>query len=154
MKVGLYNNNELLEVSGKLIDASNILRKYIQRHHSNNTGSFFIKIKDGSIFINDVKIVSKKARIQYIVLKALVNKYTDDFWKDEISFISTSEIAAILEKNGFYARDCARQVRQAISKIRMSIQQNFKNQFSNDAVIISKKWKGYRLNEYVVLGRK
>ena len=148
MKVKLYNSNELLEVSEKLVDASNILKKYLQRHHSNNTGSFFIKIKDHSIFINDVEIVSKPAKLPHSLLELLMEHCFHSYVmnRQEFEYLSIQKLMSILESKYGIIVNHEEQIRRSIKLIRKYIREKV----GENCIIDTVRWKGYRLNPICV----
>jgi hypothetical protein len=38
----------------------------------------FVSIKDDCIYVNDIKIIDKKAKLQFAIFKILINQYADE----------------------------------------------------------------------------
>ena len=83
------------------------------------------------------------------MFNVLIDHYIHEL-KHGPSFISLSKICEELNKKSIYIENPQIQISNIIYKIRLSIH---KEVSKNCEIIISKKWKGYRLNNYVFLGR-
>ena len=81
----------------------------------------FVSIKNDGFYLNDIKIIDKKAELQFAIFKILVDLYIEEFYTGEIKYISISKIDLLLKSKGFNLEDPEKQIRQNIYIIRNSI---------------------------------
>jgi hypothetical protein len=110
----------------------------------------FISIGYDGIYLNNVKIIDRKAELQIAIFKILTHLYIEESYEGKIKYISITEISSLLKSRGFILEDPEMQIVESIYRIRSSIKSNFKNSQIH-TIIESKKWKGYRLSNQIVL---
>lgn len=116
-----------------------------------NNELFFASIKDGGIYLNNVKIIDKKAELQFAIFKILIDLHIEEFFAGKLKFVTIPQIRAILESQEIFVDD-EKQIHTAIYYIRISIKIAHKH-LKTYSIIESQKWKGYRLSNNVFLGR-
>lgn len=79
----------------------------------------FISFHDNGVYLNEVKIIDKRAELQFSVFKILVQHYMNEVF-DGSSYISMAKICAVLKQNKITADDIENQVRVSIYRIRNS----------------------------------
>lgn len=57
-----------------------------------------LSLKSDGFYLQNKRIISKKARIQYVIFTILVEQRIDDFWNQKKSYISPKAIQKILEE--------------------------------------------------------
>jgi hypothetical protein len=73
------------------------------------------------MYLNDIKIIDKKAELQMAIFKILIDLYVEEFHTNEIKYISISRINSLLKSMGFNLEDPERQICRAIYLIRTSV---------------------------------
>jgi hypothetical protein len=112
---------------------------------------FFVSVKDDGIYLNNIKIIDKKAELQFAIFKILIDLYIEEFFAGKLKFVTIPQIRAILESQKIFVDD-EKQIRTAIYYIRTSTKAAHRD-LKTDSIIESQKWKGYRLCNNVFLGR-
>jgi hypothetical protein len=136
----------LLNVCKKIDEYERSKRKRIKKEF------FFVSIHDNCVYINELKIIDKKAKIQFAIFKILMAHYIEDIFNDTSTYISVSQINSSLETYNIFLDDYESQIRKNIYKIRSSIKAA---QLSAEdvSIIDSMNWEGYRINNQVFLRR-
>ncbi|MDR0631794.1 MAG: hypothetical protein LBF54_00920 [Holosporaceae bacterium] len=94
---------------------------------------FFISVKDDGIYLNDIKIIDKKAELQSAIFKILIDHYLKEFFLGH-QYITISEICSSLESSKFCMEDRENQIRVAIYHIRTSINKAHKHLYGNSVI--------------------
>jgi hypothetical protein len=102
------------------------------------------------MYLNNIKIIDKKAELQFAIFRILIDLYIEEFHAGEMKYISISKINSLLKSMGFNLEDPERQIGISIYRIRTSIKSAFKD-LQIHSIIETKKWKGYRLSNQVLL---
>lgn len=95
-------------------------------------------------------ISRREAILQFSIFSVLIDHYFDEA-KNGANFIAPEKIAKRLHKDFAITDVSVAKINNAIYKIRNILKKKFN---ILEPVIISKKWKGYRIGESVFLGRK
>jgi hypothetical protein len=111
---------------------------------------FFISIKHDGIYLNDIKIIDKKAELQMAIFKILMTYYVEDIFNNTSTYISISKINSSLKNYGISIDDYENQIRKNIYKIRLSIK-SAHPQIGKTSIIDSVNWGGYRISDQVFL---
>ncbi len=118
----------------------------IEEHKYNNY--LFISIKEDGIYLNDTKIIDKKATQQIIIFKELLKAHNKAILECQPkNGKNWSELAAKLEKHSKHTVQEG-QIRQLIYFIRMNIKKSLKKNYEE---IIYASEKQYFLDKRVVL---
>ncbi|MBQ3564697.1 MAG: hypothetical protein IJA14_00950 [Alphaproteobacteria bacterium] len=108
----------------------------------------FISFRDDGVYLNDIKVIDKKAKLQIAIYRVLVEHY-----KNEISFgssyLSISKICSSLQKMGMDSCNLENQIHASIHRIRNSAYKITKSK----NLIESSKWNGYRFQDKVFIER-
>jgi hypothetical protein len=110
---------------------------------------FFISIKFDGIYLNDIKIIDKKAELQFIVFTLLLKQHLLGLLNLKNGGLKGYQIANQLEESSLDAVN-EKQVRQIIYRIRNSIIEKF-NKSISDEIIRFDSSAGYFLGKNVVL---
>lgn len=104
-----------------------------------------------NIYLDNIKVINRRdAMLQFSICSVLMDHYFDEA-KNGANFITPEKIAKRLHKDLTISDVSVAKINNAIYKIRNI----FKKKFNiSEPIIISKKWKGYRIDENVFLGRK
>ncbi|GHU20658.1 hypothetical protein FACS189472_12350 [Alphaproteobacteria bacterium] len=105
----------LLYICGK-IDAY----KKAQEVEKPENERLFISVRIDGFYLNDAKIVDKKAELQFAILKILIKLSAEELFTGESKYISISQISSILKSQNIFEND-EKQIRSAIYYIRVSI---------------------------------
>jgi hypothetical protein len=111
---------------------------------------FFVSIKEDGIYLNDIKIIDKKAELQFAIFKILLRQHVLSLIESKRNSLNAYQIASELEKQGFVITDVERQIRQAIYKIKTNILKNHDRRAYED-IIQSKTGHGYHIGKNVVI---
>lgn len=107
----------------------------------------FILIRDDGFYIDDIKFIDKKAKLQFALFEVLIDHYFSEVRRGS-SYISLRYICNCLnEKFDEIDIDLVRQTLYIIRK-------RVKTLKVNSSIIKSEKWQGYRLSNDVFLARK
>ena len=135
--------NFLLKICKKIDDYE---KSKTKQNDSKNL--LFLSFRDDGIYLNDTKIIDKKAKLQIAVYSVLVEHY-----KNEIScgssYLPISKICSDLRKMGIDSCNLESQIHTSIHRIRNSVHKITK---SKD-IIESSKWRGYRFHDRVFIER-
>jgi hypothetical protein len=115
-----------------------------------NSGLPFVSIKNDGFYLNDIKIIDKKAELQMAIFKILIDLHIEEFYTGTIKYISISKIDSLLRTQGFDLEDPEKQIRRAIYLIRTSVKLTGIGT-KMDSLIESEKWKGYRISDHIFL---
>jgi hypothetical protein len=115
-----------------------------------NERLLFVSIGDDCVYVNDEKIVDKKAKLQFAIFRILLDSYVEEFFSGESQYASIQRIDFALKSKGFILEDPENQICGSIYRIRASIKSADKR-LTSDSIIESKKWEGYRINDRVFL---
>jgi hypothetical protein len=81
-----------------------------------------VSFKHGSVFLNEMKIISEKSAIANKIFEILFDQFIKDkksgFETNNHMFVAVKRLAKILEDNGFVITDVEKQVRWPLNKIR------------------------------------
>ncbi|MDR1235395.1 MAG: hypothetical protein LBJ96_00145 [Holosporaceae bacterium] len=141
----------LLNVCKKIDEYEKSKYERLQKKSLSENELFFISIKTDGIYLNNVKIIDKKAELQFAIFMILIDLYVEEFFSKEPKYILISQICSKLKFQKKIVGD-EKQIRTAIYYIRASIKAVHKCP-KTDSVIESQKWKGYRLSKSIFLRR-
>jgi hypothetical protein len=63
---------------------------------------FFISVKNDGIYLNDIKIIDKKAELQFAIFKILLRQHILSLVECKHSSLNAHQIASELEKQCFF----------------------------------------------------
>jgi hypothetical protein len=133
-----------------LEDTSKRIRNYLKKQNYNkNIDSFFVKIRNDIIFINDIRVIhkdiaSKEKAAQYAILELLTDQYFNSYVKgcDPNEAISIHRLIELLDERYNITINHDAQIRRIIRIIRDDVFEKF----NTENVIETIPWKGYRFN--------
>ena len=118
-----------------------------------------IKIRrfNKTIFINNMEVIGKRAKNQFLIFSILYDQFLTDCkngnYPKDFNLLTINEIADRLQTDNVLIEDVETQVRRLIS----IISKNFREKFDGTEIIESVRWKGldmpsygYRLNPEIV----
>ncbi|MBR1734634.1 MAG: hypothetical protein IJ730_04200 [Alphaproteobacteria bacterium] len=120
----------------------------------------FVSFQNDNLYINDLKIIDKKAKLQIAILKILMEKHIVGSLRGSSTGLNTIQIVESLkkeklqEKNGTYIDmlfDAEDQVKRHIYRIKKSIAAKLGKHIGENFIQSAKVAKKYKLNENVVL---
>lgn len=115
---------------------------------------FVITFENGCVFVNDIEIISKRAKNRYHVFITLFDQYITDIKttknSENYKYLSIHEISDLLNKAGFPISDLEKQIRLPIYEIMKKVPNLI--EFKRWSGIHEKNF-GYRLNaKYIRIG--
>jgi hypothetical protein len=139
----------LLGICKKIDEYEKSKYKRSQKKSSLENALFFISIKHDGIYLNDIKIIDKKAELQFVVFKLLLEQHLLELLNFRKSGLKSYHIANKLEESS-KSDISEKQIRQIIYRIRNSIIEKF-NQSVGDKIIQFDSSSEYFLGKNVVL---
>ena len=116
------------------------LRKHNQRH--------FLSYQSDGFYLDGIKIIDKKATIQELIIRYLINSYIENIYITTSKYVSIHQIVKFLQMNGVKSDDYETQIRKAIWRIR-----SICYRVSQIELIESEAWKGYRIKSSIFIGK-
>jgi hypothetical protein len=149
-KISSEKNGLLFWIKKALLNVCNRIEAY-EKSKKNYTKEelLFVSIKNGCVYINDVKIINEEAEKQFLVFKFLLKNHVLKLLDSQKGGLKVYQIASMLEE-GSCDIVSEKQVRQIIYRIRESITQKCRS-FISDEVIQFHPSVGYYLGKKVVL---
>ena len=111
----------------------------------------FIAFKHDGVYLNEAKLIDKRAKLQIAILKILMEKHLVGNLYFSRTGLNTVQISYILEKEGFSYFDLEKYVRQSIHRIKKNISEKYNHEISENFIQSSKLTGQYRLGKNVVL---
>ncbi len=112
---------------------------------------FFVSFLSDGVYLNDTKIIDKKADLQIAVFKILMEKHIIGNLHSAPAGLNTYQISVALEKIGYQSFELEKHVRQSIYKIKKNISRKYGN-CTGESILQSSKLSGaYKLAKNVVL---
>lgn len=151
-KISLKSNEILSWVKRLLLNVCKKIDEYEKpkRETPLKNELFFISIKNDGIYLNDIKIIDRKAELQFAIFKILLKQHVISLVEFGRSSLNTYQIALELEKQHITITDLEKQIRQAIYKIKISILKNC-NKHTSQKIIQSRIGSGYYIGNNVVI---
>lgn len=138
---------KILMIVDKRIDALEKLRK----KPTIRKDVLFVSFRNDSLYINDLKIIDKKAKLQIAILKLLIEKHLIGNLNSTPTGLNTCQLSAALERRGFQSFDLEKNVRQSIYQTKKNIAAKLGKEASESFILSSTKTGQYRLGKNVVL---
>jgi hypothetical protein len=129
-----------------LDDISKRIRNYLEKQNDKNVAKlYFIIIKGDSIFINNIKIISKKAKLQFIIFELLLEHYFETYVmkRNANEFLSVRDLMKSIESKYKLTISQESQIRRSLNALKENIESKLGDQ---NPIIETVPWKGHRLN--------
>lgn len=153
--------NLLLKACGKIDDCERNLNKTKEEFQQNKRGiSTKQKLKDNlllisfnsnSIYLNGIKLISDKSKLQQAILKILLRQHLNGYINSTSQGLNTLQIIDHLKTQGFKSEEPDKQVNQAIYGIKKKVAALYGKEISENFIMSSKYAGQYRLGENVTL---
>ena len=104
--------------------------------------------KVSNTILDGIKIIDKKATIQELIIRYLINSYIENIYITTSKYVSIHQIVKFLQMNGVKSDDYETQIRKAIWRIR-----SICYRVSQIELIESEAWKGYRIKSSIFIGK-
>ena len=111
----------------------------------------FVSFQNDGIYLNDLKIIDQKSKLQLAVFKILLERHFIGYINSTHSGVNTLQISKVLQEKGFLSLESEKQVRQLIYRIKKSVSEKFGKKVGNDFIQSSQNSGQYRLGKNVVL---
>ncbi len=111
----------------------------------------FVSFQNDGIYLNDLKIIDQKSKLQIAVFKILLERHLIGYINSTYSGVNTLQISNVLQEKGFLSLESEKQVRQLIYRIKKSVSEKFGKEIDNDFIQSSQNSGQYRLGKNVVL---
>lgn len=107
----------LLQKVCELIDSYEETRKK-QRLKDN---LLLVVFQNDGIYLNDLKIIDQKSKLQIAVLKVLLERHFVGHINATYSGVNTIQISKVLQEHGFSSLELEKQVRQSIYRTKKNV---------------------------------
>lgn len=111
----------------------------------------FISFHDDGVYLNNLKIIDKRAVLQIAVLKLLIEKSLIGRLNSTSTGVNTYQLSTAIKKKGFQSFDSEKNIRQSIYQIKRNVSQKFGKQIGDNFIQSSTISGQYRLGKNVVL---
>lgn len=111
----------------------------------------FISFRDDGVYLNEVKIIDKRANLQIAVLKALLEKHLIGNLYSTPTGVNIIKIASILSAKGVSSLDLEKQIRQSIYRIKKNVSEKYDDEVGEIFIQSSQAYGRYKLAKNVVL---
>ena len=111
----------------------------------------FISFRDDGVYLNEVKIIDKRANLQIAVLKALLEKHLIGNLYSTPTGVNIIKIASILGAKGVSSFDLEKQIRQSIYRIKKNVSEKYADEVGEIFIQSSQAYGRYKLAKNVVL---
>ncbi|MBQ3564785.1 MAG: hypothetical protein IJA14_01395 [Alphaproteobacteria bacterium] len=111
----------------------------------------FVSFESDGIYLNGLKVIDQKSRIQIAVLKILLERHFFGYINGTHSGVNALQLSDVLRKKGFLSIESEKHVRQLIYRIKKNVSEKFGKEISNDFIKSSQNFGQYRLGKNVVL---
>ncbi|GHT93669.1 hypothetical protein FACS1894122_09250 [Alphaproteobacteria bacterium] len=163
LKRKVYNRpveNKLLTLVAEILDAiSRSIRKFLEDHCTQeNSNLFFIVMKEDGAFINGIKVANKigkngRITLRYAILEILVEQHFNSHVMNRSSklYLNGDELILRGVSKNRDVNNKETQIEKPIRVLRKILTEKFG--VSENDIIETVRWKGYRLNPaHVKLG--
>jgi hypothetical protein len=140
----------LLNVCKKIDEYEKSKYERSQKKPSLENELFFISIKNDGIYLNDIKIIDKKAELQFAIFQLLLKRHALSCIDSKRLGLKAYQIASELDKDDSKFVDINKYVRQSIAKIKANIRKKYDQKIC-DELILSTPNQGYYLSKKVVI---
>jgi hypothetical protein len=134
-----------------LEDASKRIRNYLEKQKDKDIAKlYFVTIRGDSIFINNVEIITRKAKLQFIIFELLLEHYFETYVikRNANEFLSVRDLMKSIESKYKLTISQESQIRRSLNALKENIESKL-----GDRIIETVPWKGHRLNiNFVKLG--
>lgn len=110
-----------------------------------------ISFNSNSIYLNGIKLISDKSKLQQAILKILLRQHLNGYINSTSQGLNTLQIIDHLKTQGFKSEEPDKQVNQAIYGIKKKVAALYGKEISENFIMSSKYAGQYRLGENVTL---
>jgi hypothetical protein len=129
-----------------LWNTSKRIQNYLEKQKDNNIAKlYFVAIKGDSIFINNIEIITKKAKLQFIIFELLLEHYFETYVmkRNTKEFLSVRDLIKSIESKYKLTISQESQIRRSLNALKENIESKLGSQ---NHIIETVPWKGHRLN--------
>ena len=103
-----------------LLSICNLINNYeeINAKQKLKRNLLFISITDEGIYLNELKIIDKKSKLQVAIFKILLERHVIGYINLSSTGINTIQISNLLREKGFVSFELEKHIRQCIYRIK------------------------------------
>ena len=116
-----------------------------------NNNLLFISFLDDGVYLNDVKIIDKRAVLQITILKILLEKHILGNLYSISTGLTSHKISSILITKGVSSFDLEKQIRQSIYRIKKNVSKNYDIEIGARFIQSSQVSNAYKLDKNIRL---